>query len=153
MRRFIWRLRVFAWAPSRASILVPSHFLKLHYLHITSNAIDCVGFLRVVFGGEVTKLGGTCALLKAPYASYNWRVAFIWVYFYLFNEETRPDITRVTHSPRELNSWREKESVARPLTTREIMSPLLPSLVYQELTACGCAQKQCDLQGNRDRWF
>lgn len=61
----------------------------------------------------------------APYASYNWRVAFIWVYFYLFNEETRPDITRVTHSPREFNSWREKESVARPLTTREIMSSLI----------------------------
>lgn len=71
------------------------------------------------------------------------------IFTYLMKKLARTS-PRVTHSPRELNSWREKESVARPLTTRE-MSSLLPSLVYQELTACGCAQKQRDLQGNRDR--
>jgi len=80
-----------------------------------------------VFGGEVTKLGGTCA----PYALYNWRVPFIWVYFYLFNEQTLPDISRVTHSPRECN-WRQ----CCP-TTNSHYNDVLSLTVYRSLPHVG----------------
>lgn len=68
--------------------LIPSHFPKLHDLHVALNAIDCLsGLSRVVFGGEVTKLGGTCALLTPLIIGAF--LLFGCIFTYLMNKHSR----------------------------------------------------------------
>lgn len=144
MRCFIWRLSVLR---KRCSREIPrerrcdSGTLSFSQITRLTRRIEChwlclSGLSRVVFGGEVTKLGGTYALLTPRIIGVF--LLFGCIFTYLMNK-TLPNISRVTHSSRKCNSLREKDSAARPLRPMK-WCPFSYSLVYVGLDTCGCPQ-------------